>query len=190
MCFECKIKADPEPEIFWLKDNQPIANKGRFLIYCDKLPDNMYFSCLEIDDVAMEDAGKYKVQAKNSLGESNASITLNFDSDETSSSSSSGRPVFVQKPFIRQLEDKIFFECKLTAEPLPNFIWYLDNSVLNNSAKYKRRILSEGATHTIILEINNLTDRDSGDYKVVAKNSHGEADANIKLNFESKRNSK
>jgi hypothetical protein len=53
---------------------------GRFLIYCDKLPDNMYFACLEVDDVSMEDAGKYKVQAKNSLGESNATITLNFDS--------------------------------------------------------------------------------------------------------------
>ena len=29
----------------------------------------------------MEDAGKYKVVAKNELGESNASITLNFDSN-------------------------------------------------------------------------------------------------------------
>ena len=95
----------------------------------------MYFACLEIDDVNMEDAGKYKVQAKNSLGESNASITLNFDSEDASSSSG-GQPVFVQKPFIRQLEDKIFFECKLTADPLPTFTWYLDNSVLNNPAKY------------------------------------------------------
>jgi hypothetical protein len=50
------------------------------LIYCDKLPDNMYFVCLEIDDVNVVDAGKYKVTAKNNLGESNASITLNFDS--------------------------------------------------------------------------------------------------------------
>ena len=40
----------------------------------------MFVACLEIDDVTMDDAGKYKVQAKNNLGESNASITLNFDS--------------------------------------------------------------------------------------------------------------
>ena len=40
----------------------------------------MYFVCLEIDDVSVVDAGKYKVTAKNNLGESNASITLNFDS--------------------------------------------------------------------------------------------------------------
>jgi hypothetical protein len=40
----------------------------------------MYFVCLEIDDVTVEDAGKYKVTAKNNLGETNGSITLNFDS--------------------------------------------------------------------------------------------------------------
>lgn len=80
LCFECKIKADPEPQITWSRDNTEIANKGRYLIYCDKLPDNMFMACLEIDDVTMDDAGKYKVQAKNNLGESNASITLNFDS--------------------------------------------------------------------------------------------------------------
>ena len=30
--------------------------------------------------MAVEDAGKYKVTAKNELGESNATISLNFDS--------------------------------------------------------------------------------------------------------------
>ena len=40
---------------------------------------NDYHSVMEIDDVTVEDAGKYKVIAKNELGESNASISLNFD---------------------------------------------------------------------------------------------------------------
>jgi hypothetical protein len=31
--------------------------------------------------VAVEDGGKYKVTAKNELGESNATINLNFDSN-------------------------------------------------------------------------------------------------------------
>ncbi len=54
--------------------------KGRHLIYCDKLNDNMFFACLEIDDVSADDGGKYRVHAKNNLGESNATINLNFDS--------------------------------------------------------------------------------------------------------------
>lgn len=39
-----------------------------------------YFATLEIENVTVEDAGKYKVMAKNELGESNATISLNFDS--------------------------------------------------------------------------------------------------------------
>lgn len=39
-----------------------------------------YFATLEIKNVTVEDAGKYKVTAKNELGESNATISLNFDS--------------------------------------------------------------------------------------------------------------
>lgn len=41
---------------------------------------NSYFCALEITNVAAEDSGKYKVTAKNELGESNATISLNFDS--------------------------------------------------------------------------------------------------------------
>lgn len=37
-----------------------------------------YFVSLEIDNVTVNDAGKYKINAKNELGESNATISLNF----------------------------------------------------------------------------------------------------------------
>jgi hypothetical protein len=49
------------------------------LIYCDKLADNVYFACLEVDDVSADDAGKYRVNAKNKSGEANGSISLTFD---------------------------------------------------------------------------------------------------------------
>lgn len=39
-----------------------------------------YYASLEIVNVTVEDAGKYRVTAKNELGESNATISLNFDS--------------------------------------------------------------------------------------------------------------
>ena len=35
---------------------------------------------LYLKNVTVEDAGKYKVTARNDLGESNATISLNFDS--------------------------------------------------------------------------------------------------------------
>ena len=45
---------------------------------------NAYTATLEIRDVTMEDAGKYKVTAKNELGESSAAISLNFDGEKQS----------------------------------------------------------------------------------------------------------
>ncbi len=36
---------------------------------------------LLLREVTVEDAGKYKVTARNDLGESNATISLNFDSE-------------------------------------------------------------------------------------------------------------
>ena len=142
--------------------------------------------------MTMEDAGQYKLHAQNSFGESNATITLNFDSDNAGESGSggAGAPVFIQNPFIRQLEDRILFECKLTADPAPSFVWLFHNTPLKNLAKYRMQCLTEGKTHTMILEIDHLSMADSGDYKLKAKNQHGETEANIKLNIETARNNK
>ncbi len=145
---------------------------------------------MEIDDVTIADAGQYKIHAWNDFGESNASIRLNFDTEQAESQKfhAPGGPVFIQKPFLRQFENKILFECKVNAEPVPAFTWLFHNHVISEqSAKYKQRILSEGSTHTLILEIDNLAASDSGDYKIKAKNRNGEADSIIQLNIETSR---
>ena len=80
LIFECKISAQPRADIFWSRDNVPIEDSGRYLIYCDALSNDSYVACLEIDDVNVSDAGRYRVLVKNKLGENNAYITLNMDS--------------------------------------------------------------------------------------------------------------
>jgi hypothetical protein len=80
LSFECKIKSDPEPTIKWYHGQEELSDKGRHLIYCDKLSNDTYFAGLEIDDVSKADAGKYNIHAKNTLGESTGSISLNFES--------------------------------------------------------------------------------------------------------------
>ena len=67
--------------MFWSHDDVQIQDSGRYLIYCDPLPNNAYVACLEIDDVNTSDAGKYNISAKNKLGESNAHIQLNLGSN-------------------------------------------------------------------------------------------------------------
>jgi hypothetical protein len=50
---------------------------------------------------------------------------------------------------------------------------------------FLRRILSVGNDHILIMEVNSLTAKDSGEYKVVAKTPAGEAQANLSLNIQS-----
>ena len=87
--------------------------------------------------------------ARNDLGESNATISLNFDSEEAAEQTASAttassktrktsqktsvttvrkgkRPAFTERPVIRQDsedEAKILFECRLAADPLPEVNW-------------------------------------------------------------------
>ena len=77
--FECVIVAEPEPVVTWFHNNEQISLRGRFSATLDLVKPNTYKSVYKIQDVSVEDAGKYKVIAKNELGESNASISLNFD---------------------------------------------------------------------------------------------------------------
>ena len=81
-------------------------------------------------------------------------------------------------------EESILLECRCTADPVPSITWTLDGKAVAAAARYRQGILSEGNTHTIFLEISQLTKKDSGAYKVTAKNAKGDGSANIQLNIE------
>lgn len=59
-----------------IRSNVSVANQAKLQLDSG----NVYDSSMEIKDVTLEDAGKYKVIAKNDIGECSASISLNFDS--------------------------------------------------------------------------------------------------------------
>jgi hypothetical protein len=81
-------------------------------------------------------------------------------------------------------EESVLLECQCTADPVPSFTWTLDGKAITASAKYRQGILSEGNTHKIFLEISQIGPKDSGAYKVTAKNVKGDGAANIQLNIE------
>lgn len=75
---ECKLTADPKPSITWLHGTKALKDGGRIKI--EQAADgNSYTLRLVISQVSQEDGGEYKVTAKNALGESNATINLNFE---------------------------------------------------------------------------------------------------------------
>lgn len=81
-------------------------------------------------------------------------------------------------------EESILLECRCAADPVPSFVWTLDGKNVAAGPKYRQGILSEGTTHTIFLEIFQINPKDSGVYKVTAKNVKGDGSASIQLNIE------
>lgn len=93
-------------------------------------------------------------------------------------------PQFVQKPTIRHAGEKIIIECQLLADPLPSIIWMFNKRLLVSKGRIFIDMRSEDHVHLIVLEISNVTLQDSGEYRAVAKNAVGEAEATITLNVE------
>ncbi|KAI5699553.1 hypothetical protein M8J75_004866 [Diaphorina citri] len=125
LLFECRIQADPAPTVIWSHSGVQVKEDKRHKFSIDK-DGHSYFASLEIIDVTIEDAGKYKVTAKNELGESNATISLNFDSDDAPVPGEGTKPVFTERPVTKQSDDDlndIVIECRLVGEPEPTISW-------------------------------------------------------------------
>ena len=72
--------ADPKPTITWFRNGVKVQDDNKFQVVNEEKNDSFTIdSSLYLREVTVEDAGKYKVTARNDLGESNATISLNFD---------------------------------------------------------------------------------------------------------------
>lgn len=78
LIFECQLLASPKPEIEWYRSDELLKQDARTTFKIQPVADNKFTVVLDLDDVVEEDAGLYKVKAKNKMGEVAASINLNF----------------------------------------------------------------------------------------------------------------
>ncbi|XP_059218729.1 twitchin isoform X21 [Stomoxys calcitrans] len=186
LLFECTVKADPQPVITWFHNESVVSESDRHKLIVKK-DGQSYFATLELRNVTVEDAGKYKVNGKNELGESNATISLNFDSDEAPIPDDGIKPTFTERPIIRQSEDggNVVFECRCVGDPKPTVTWYHDKNKIVEGGRYKMSlVLDQQLYHMAYMEIMDVVTGDQGEYRVVAQNEHGEGAATLNLNFE------
>ncbi len=83
LVIECAVKAEPPPDVQWLFSGKPLEADERHKLSRTGTAPNFQL-VLEILAVAGDDAGEYKVVVKNPMGESNATINLNFNQLSTS----------------------------------------------------------------------------------------------------------
>lgn len=77
---DCKVKANPKPEIVWTHAGKVIKESSKISISIVKEKEDIYYIKLTLSDPGPEDSGLYKCNIKNNLGELNANLTLNVES--------------------------------------------------------------------------------------------------------------
>lgn len=181
--FECRLIADPTPTIEWIFKEKSVKEDSRhhYFLKSDK---HTHLASLEILKVCAEDAGEYKLVAKNTRGQSFATLNLNYDAGKAKVPSGKA-PRFPRKPVIKQIGANLLLECVLEAQPLGTITWFHGSKVVQEGSKRKisRKELSKD-TYLLSLQIDDPEAVDGGNYRCNAVNDLGESNANIALNFQ------
>ncbi|XP_058467261.1 twitchin isoform X5 [Malaya genurostris] len=188
LIFECQIQADPKPQIRWAHNNKVIDFTPRHK-FKETNDGKVYFATLEVDNVSFEDSGKYKVTAKNELGESSATISLNFDTNENDRGFA---PSFVEKPKIipNKLGTLITMKCRCRSKPKPTVKWMRKKQEVKSSDKVTLEVKTvDEDTYELTLNIKDPSAEDGGSYSCVISNEFGESSATLNLNIESEQES-
>ncbi|XP_018309582.1 uncharacterized protein [Mycetomoellerius zeteki] len=178
---DCVIVGQPEPEVIWYHDEQPVKESSDFqlLFQGDRCS-------LVIHEAFLDDAGIYKVVAINSAGEASSQCTLTITpashvSKKQEETLASGfAPKFVKLPtdlLVAESENAIF-ECVVIGEPKPDLRWYSDDGEMIHNG---RILIGERKDGTAFLEISSTIPKDKGNYVAKAINTHGEAKAFARL---------
>ena len=76
--FEVRFRAKPAAKVTWYCGSEVIKEDSRHEMLVNTKSSDEYTALLIIRDLKMEDAGKYKVNVKNELGEFNGIIMLDI----------------------------------------------------------------------------------------------------------------
>ena len=176
---DCIIVGQPEPEVIWLQNENPIKESNDVQLYFQGDSCTLY-----INEAFLEDAGVYKVIAINTAGEisSECRVTVTpLNIAEPLVRPTSDRLVSSEMPpkFEKLLTDNfanegetIELECGLASGPLPDIKWYLNNKEITLNDRVQSVARDDG---TLKLIIRNVLPDDKGVYTVKATNSTGVA---------------
>ncbi|XP_034951171.1 uncharacterized protein [Chelonus insularis] len=165
---DCIIIGQPEPEVIWYHDDQPVKESADFqlLFQGDRCS-------LIIQEAFLDDAGKYKVVAINSKGKASSECILSVIQ-----SSSPQFLKLISDVIVLEGEDAIF-ECQVIGEPKPDLRWYFNNEEI--MFMQERITMTHDESGNCSLKICTTTTEDKGNYVAKATNLFGEAKAIARL---------
>lgn len=157
--YQKQVKGYPKPDIKWTKDGQEIIAGGRIKYLWE---DEESLS-LVIKNVTAQDAGVYKIRAKNELGEDNTQIELIVKS--------APKITRRQPDFSVIAGETIKASVQIEASPAPEVTFYKNNQPLSESDRVS---LKKEEDNVYTLTIKGAKLEDAASYSVVAKNEINE----------------
>jgi len=181
---EVRYEAVPKADVIWMRDNQQIDLSLMGLSKDFKIKVNLDSTSLIIREAYPEDSGAYSVLIRNNLGQARSSTQLfvkqNSPYTDPVNVQHAGRPQILRN--LKNVEvretDQIKLEVFVDGEPQPDIKWYQnDVQIFTNQ---RRVFLMNNDKYTLLIDSCDLSD--SGEYKAVLSNLHGEVHSKCRLN--------
>ncbi|OUC40202.1 immunoglobulin I-set domain protein [Trichinella nativa] len=179
--FCCAFEPSRDINIVWYKDGQQVKRTPRV----EMLRQDSQCMLL-ISETRASDAGEYRCQATNAAGKADTRCYLTVQ--PLIKTPSIPQPVYQPPHFVQKISNqtiidggRIMFQVRAVGMPTPDIFWYKDGMPV--TADRSIQILKdESGWHRLV--IDPVSKHHMGVYKVVAKNSVGEAscDASLQVN--------
>ncbi|XP_059475060.1 titin-like isoform X2 [Neocloeon triangulifer] len=185
----CEIEGSPEPIISWTKDSLPIDHTRETKILRDG---DKYKCSLSISQVGPQDSGVYVISARNAAGEAVSSCNISVKEILKHEPAPAQLEIErnVLKPVIKMsLKDveaeeggQFKLDTIITGTPEPEVIWYHNEAPVKESKLTQLGFKGDKCT----LLVKNVSEKDAGEYKVVAINPGGEVSSSCSAKIISK----
>lgn len=149
---DCKVKANPKPEIVWTHAGKIVKESSKISISIVQEKQDIYYIKLTLNDPGAEDSGLYKCNIKNALGELNANLTLNVESEfflfnlisftsniQFECPSVLVIPVIKEKPKVVKIVKKrtVIVECHVLSKFTPECTWFKETKAVKADNRHK-----------------------------------------------------
>lgn len=187
----CVSESDPRIKAFWYKDDEPLIIDSRFV--ANATEDGLIK--LEIKQVFLEDAGRYKVVIKTKKGEISSECDVGVYEEESSKNVEDVPPILLCpiSDQYRPIYNDMIIEIRLRGSPKPKITWTFAKDGLpidpwKQYDKYQIKHDEVNGHYTQQLIISNANQyRDNGKYIIRCENKAGVLDLVHVLEFEGKK---
>lgn len=165
----CRIIGSPSPSVEWFRNGVRMKPNHRVLIEGE---DELF--TLTITDAQFDDEGKYKIVARNDLGECSSAAEVRI-------TEMIARPEFLQQlSSVKVTEgDDTNFEVRVKAKPLPEIEWFKGTKQIEDAGRYELSEDDQEGLYSLVIR-NTILD-DAGGYRCVVINEAGRASSRAEL---------